>query len=157
MDCDEENLWYSKKKICKVTTGKQSPSGQNFQQWFSRFIEDRFGDDYLKNQDEFYVPKKYLTDKNLSVFLTGVFYTNTKTRSNLKNAKAALFHDIQFAQMKSPLTNESDWPLLTKTLMGIKNDVNFKAYRPAKSEIVGEEDDYKIMSHLFNVSWKKVA
>jgi hypothetical protein len=97
---------------------------------------------------EFYVPSKFLTDHLVAVFLTGIFYTNPNTRSNFKNAKAALFHDITFANMEHPDTFPQKWPELTKTLMAIRNDVKFKSYKAAKAPILGDADDIKIKTAL---------
>jgi hypothetical protein len=97
---------------------------------------------------EFYVPAKFLTDHLISVFLTGIFYTNPNTRSNFKNAKAALYHDIKFANLDHPDTFPQKWPDLQKTLMAIKNDIHFKSYKAAKAPIVSEKDDFMIKQYL---------
>lgn len=118
---------------------------------FSSFILDKLGEDYLKESDgDLKIPGKYLTDKLAAIFLTGVFYTNTKTRSNVKSAYATILRDATFAGLSGPKDAEgkTKWPEVYKTMMGIHNDPNFKGYRATKSEIVGDSDDYNILNEL---------
>lgn len=102
------------------------------------------------------IPGKYLTDKLVAIFLTGVFYNNTKTRSNVKSAYATILRDVTFAGLQGPkdADGKTKWPEVYRTMMGIHNDPNFKGYRATKSEIVGAEDDYTILQELTDIHSK---
>lgn len=106
--------------------------------------------DYLKDQDGFSVPKFFLRDKDIAIFLTAVWNRNTRTKSNYKNAKAALFREIKFAGMKNPPENSDLWPEVTKTVMSIENSEEFRSYCAAKAEILSTKDDFTIFEGLLD-------